>query len=47
MLDTLSLTEEPLALEFYGLGNFRNQVLYAAVKEGTSTDRLKTMAGLA
>ena len=46
VLEPLRLSEDPLTLEFKGLGNFRNQVVFVNVEEGPCLERLKTMAGL-
>jgi 2'-5' RNA ligase len=45
-LEPLHLNEDPLTLEFKGLGNFRNQVLFVSVEKGPNLDRLKTLADL-
>ena len=41
----LDLLNDPLELNFSGLGNFSKNVLFAKVAEGPSRERLIAMAG--
>ena len=41
----LDLLNDPLVLNFSGLGNFSKNVLFAKVTEGLSRERLISMAG--
>ena len=44
--EDLDLLNDPLVLNFSGLGNFSKNVLYANVQEGEQKERLIKLAGL-
>ena len=40
------LTSDPIVLTVSGIGNFRNDVVFANVREGDSKERLQAVAGM-
>ena len=39
------LLNEPLVLEFSGVGSFGKRVVFASIKEGTAKEKLVSIAG--